>query len=235
MGHISTLLFWATCAVGEVCDTTSSRAAALNASCSCCVHQLCLTAVIFDHISPPPPGPIEQPWEFSISALIRRRYRVPAAAQKALDGLDRFGALRLRPESLGYDECDVGWTQLVEIQTRPLAEALSRTALDHELERARKLIPPIPGRKWLLQKLADELGALWHAAIVKRTDMSSKHVPLQLVYRASLGRTKVATGGMVVTATLAGIPATTDAILATAAAYSVPVIALETGGGQRTQ
>ena len=179
----------------------------------------------FDGIAPPPPGPIREPWELSVGALIRRRYSVPAAAGRALDGLDRFGALRLRPESLGYDDCDVEWTRLLEIRTRPLAEALTQTALDREIERARKLLPPIPGRKWLLQKLGEELGELCHGAVSRRaTEKRSIPVPVELVYRGALGRTKVAAGGMAVTAILVGIPGTTDTIVETASSYGIPVV-----------
>ena len=160
-----------------------------------------------------------------MGSLIRQRYSVPGPAQRTLAVLDRFGAIRLRPECLGYDDCDVEWTRLLEIRTRPLADALTQTALEREIERARKLLPPVPGRKWILHKVGGELGELCHAAINRRAaEKSAKPVPVELVYRGSLGRTKTTTGGMVVTAILAGIPGTADMIVETARSYGVPVV-----------
>lgn len=180
--------------------------------------------MILDNILPPS-VPIREPWELSIGDLIRRRYNVPGMADKALSCLDRCGALRLSPEVIGFDDCDVEWSKLQEIRTRPIAEALTRTALDREIERARKLLPPVPGRKWILHKVGEELGELCRAALSKRApESSSRIVPSELLYRGTLGRTKVLSGGMVVTAMLTGIPGTATSIVSTARLHGIPIV-----------
>lgn len=180
--------------------------------------------MILDGI-PPPSAPATEPWELSLAGIIRRRYEVPSIAGKALGLLDRFGALRVGPESVGFDNRDVEWTNLVEVRTRPVAEVLTQTALDREIERVRKLLPPVPGRKWVLTKVGKVLGDLVLVAMTRvGREGSSRTVVSELVHRASLGRTHQITGGIVVTAILAAMPAANDSIIVTARAHGVEVL-----------
>lgn len=180
--------------------------------------------MILDGI-PPPSAPISEPWELSIGGIVRRGHEVPSIAGKALGLLDRFGALRLRPESVGFDDQDVEWSRLVEVRIRPIAEVLSQNALNREIERVRKLLPPVPGRKWVLTKLGASLGELTRDAMTRvNPEGCSRTVVSELVYRGSLGRTRQITGGVIVSAILAAMPAANNSILVTAQSHAIAVV-----------
>lgn len=158
-----------------------------------------------------------------MSALVRRRRDVPKLAGKALGLLDRFGALRLGPDSVGFDDEDVEWAKVVRVHTRPVVEVLTETAIRREMERVRKLLPPVPGRKWVLSKVGDGLERLAVAALDPASRPESRSVVSELSYRASFGRRKDLTPGLAVTTILAAMPAVNDSILVTARARGVEV------------
>ena len=114
----------------------------------------------------PPAAPVTEVWELSVAEIVRRRDEVPSIASRALGLLDRFGAVRLSPELIGFDDDDVDWSRVVSVRTLPVTQVLSQTAVDRELERIRKLLPPVPGRKWVLSKVGDGIGELALAGVV---------------------------------------------------------------------
>lgn len=111
-----------------------------------------------------------------------------------------------------------------QVRTRPIAEVLTQTALSREIERVRKVLPPVPGRKWVLTKVGEVLGDLALAAMTRAgREGTSRGVASELVCRAHLGRTRVVTGGMVVTAILTLVPAANESIVVTARSHGIDI------------
>lgn len=155
----------------------------------------------------PPMEPLTEPWEVSTGGLIRRLYDVPAVASKVLRQLDRFGAVRIAPTLVGFDNKDVPWVKIRSVQTRPLRDTLTETALDREVERLRKLLPPVPGRKWVLERAAAALGELSRAALDRTAAESvNRSVVASIEYSGGLGRKATMSAGLIVSAVLGLVP-----------------------------
>lgn len=85
------------------------------------------------------------------------------------------------------------------------------------MERLRKALPPVPGRKWVVNRAADGVSQLSQIALERAGgERSTKRIVAELEYRGGLGRRRSVEGGIVVAAVLAGIPGLNDALLATA-------------------
>ncbi len=165
----------------------------------------------------PPPNPLVSTWEVSAVGLIRRGYDVPSVAGKALGQLDRLGAIRIGPQYIGFDADDVEWDKITLIRTRRLSVVLTESALNREVGRVRKALPPVPGRKWALDKLSSTLGDLSRVALDRAGAESLDRVVVsELEYRGGLGRRRSLSGGFVVAAVLGLIPEANQLVLDTA-------------------
>lgn len=165
----------------------------------------------------PPVEPIAATWEVSTVELIRRVYDVPSVAVRALGQLDRFGAIRIAPEFVGFDKEDVPWGKISTVYTRRLGDVLTNSALEREVERLRKTLPPVPGRKWVLEKAASALGELCRTALDKSgSEALDRGVVSEIEYRGGLGRKKTLAGGLVVTAVLGLVPDANRILVSTA-------------------
>lgn len=164
-----------------------------------------------------PPMPLQQPWSISIAALVGRVYKVPSVAAKALGQLDRIGCLRLTPDVIAFDNEEIEWGKLTVVRTRSVADVLTETAVHREMERFRKALPPIPGRKWVVNRAADGVSQLTQIALERAGGQrSTQRIAAELEYRGGLGRRRSTQGGIVVAAVLAGIPGLNDVLEATA-------------------
>lgn len=148
----------------------------------------------------PPEVPVTIPWEISIAGLLRSSFEIPSLVSRALGQLDRFGALRVAPTSIGIDKDDVEWAKVTAIRTRSLADALASSVIEREIERLTKLLPPAPGRKRLAGRVASVLRVAADAALQKVPgEAPNRRVVSEIDYRASLGRTRTLASGLVVT------------------------------------
>ena len=62
----------------------------------------------------PPHIPLTVPWEFSIASMAASA-GAPKMVTRSLGLLDRFGAVRLTPDAVGFDSDDVSWDSITEI------------------------------------------------------------------------------------------------------------------------
>lgn len=171
-----------------------------------------------------PPLPIQQPWAISIASLVARVYKVPSIAGKALGQLDRVGCLRLTPEVIAFDNDEVEWEKLTVVRTRAVTDVLTETAVHREMDRLRKVLPPIPGRKWVVNRAADGVSQLSRIALEKAGGYrTTARIASELEYRGGLGRRRSLQGGIVVAAVLSGIPGLNDALLSTARLHGATV------------
>jgi hypothetical protein len=170
----------------------------------------------------PPDGPVSRPWGISVGMLLARSHDVPAVAAKLLGQLDRFGAIRLGPVGLGLDDDDVDWKDVREIRTAPVLAILTTAALEREVDRVRKMLPPVPGRKWIVTRLV----AAFQRALARLTGQHLDHGPeicAVVRYRGRFGRTREMVPGFAACLLLAAIPGLNDALLTTARAHAVTI------------
>jgi hypothetical protein len=178
----------------------------------------------------PPPVPVTEPWRLSIGVLLGRHPRTPALAHKALGLLDRFGAVQLGPDAVGFDGEEIPWEKVTEIRTRNAFEVMTTEALEQEVDRLRQLLPPVPGRKWVVTKAAEAiatvvLAALERGSVDQRLDELA--VPVEIVHKGMLGRQRLQVGGLFAAATLAVVEQASWSLAATAQQHGIPVTAAQ--------
>lgn len=176
-------------------------------------------------VAGPTTCPPSEPWEVSVVQLLKSSMDVPVVAAKALGLLDRFGALRLSDEGVGFDNNDVDWAKITSVTCRRLTVVLTESGLEHEADRLRKLLPPLPGRKWVVDRCAQTLGGLARDALDRTVgERAQLSVVSGISYRRSLGRSKEMTAGLAVCAILGLVPSANDCILSTARRHGATVI-----------
>ncbi|WP_326598961.1 hypothetical protein [Streptomyces sp. NBC_01803] len=187
--------------------------------------------------------PVGEPWEFSVGALIARHPRVPKALAKPLGALDGLGSVRIGPEGLGFDgEDDVPWEKIVHIRLHNGVTAVAAHSIEAESERLRALLPPLPGRRWALGKIAgglktlvaklrersarrrDENGSEENGSEENGSEENGPDVACEFVTRGLLGRERTVRACMYTTAFLALRPDVSNALVETARAAGVPVL-----------
>ncbi|MFF5126777.1 hypothetical protein ACFY41_07515 [Streptomyces syringium] len=175
---------------------------------------------------PAPAAPTHEPWEFSLGALICRHPRVPAITAKALRPLDGIGALRFGPESVGFDGEDIPWSKVVGLQLHDAFSAMTTEALDAEIDRIRDLLPPLPGRKWVVTKVVEGLASVMLAALEQAAEqrLETVAVACEITYRGAFGKQKTLRANMFTTALLAQQAEVMHSLVLTAQAHGVPVL-----------
>ncbi|MEZ0064650.1 hypothetical protein ABIA32_000638 [Streptacidiphilus sp. MAP12-20] len=118
------------------------------------------------------------------------------------------------------------WSKIVEIRTRNAFELMTTQALENEVDRIRTLLPPVPGRKWLVTQAAEAMATVVLAALEQGSTpgrLDELTVPAEIVHRGLLGRQRVLRGGLFAAATLVIVEPVADSLAATAALHGVPV------------
>ncbi len=199
---------------------------------------------------PRPSYPMTREWDVSIQGLVRLVPFVPRFATAPLGLLDRLGAVTLSDRRVGLDGRDVPWDRVLEIRTEPAWTCLSAEALEADLARFVAVLPPVPGRGWVLRRVSELLLSLYLAVLppddlpddvldelsdalradppaggagdAGRGDLLASQVVTTVVHRRRVG-----TGEATVSAPSAllqlALPGTPEAIVATARAHGVPV------------
>lgn len=170
----------------------------------------------------PPPYPLVAPWSLSVVDLLETRFSVPGAARKVLGQLDRFGAVRLDPQEVGFDSDEVAWSKVLEVRTAPAAQVLTRHAVEREAERLKAMLPPLPGRKWVVGKVTDLLTVTIARFRDEEADALGPQIAVDIVYKGRL-RKKQLEAGAVTAAVLAAVPGANDALLRTAADHGATI------------
>ncbi|GAA2017301.1 hypothetical protein GCM10009839_11350 [Catenulispora yoronensis] len=167
-----------------------------------------------------PSVPAEAPWELSLAAYLRQTTALPSLALKPLGLLDRYGAVAVGPEAAGFDGDDVPWPKIVRLEVRDVVEVVSDAAMAREAEKIRSMLPPVPGRKWVVDHAMALLGDI---AGPRLAGARGGDVVSEIVYRGVLGREKTLQAGVFASLVMATWPDVQRSFTATARLHGIDV------------
>jgi len=178
--------------------------------------------------APAPSVPWAGPWKCTLAGILAHRPGSPLLTIRPLTLLDRFGALYLDTEQVGFDGELHDWPKVARIRLRNAFELLTTDALEQEVDRIRPLFPPIPGRKRALTFVAENMATVLLAAIDQGDDALGNAVVGELHYRGLLGVKHIARPGLFAAALLSLRPDIGTSLLEEAERHGVPVDRPET-------
>jgi len=181
---------------------------------------------------PMPLAPAETLWEISLAAYLRRRSDLPSLALKPLGLLDRYGEVAVGPDHMAFDGEDVPWDKAVRVIVRDLVEVVSDKAMAREAERIRQLLPPVPGRKWVVDHAMALIGEFAAPRLAKAR---GGDVVSEVVHRGAFGREKTVQVGVFGALVMATWPDVRRSLVATARAHGVEVCGEEVYGEAERQ
>ena len=147
-------------------------------------------------------------------------HRSPSLALKPLGLLDRYGEVAVGPDHMAFDGEDVPWDKVVRVIVRDLVEVVSDKAMAREAEKIRHMLPPVPGRKWVVDHAMALLGEF---AAPRLTKTRGGDVVSEVVYRGALGREKTVQAGVFAALVMATWPEVRESLVATAREHGVEV------------
>ena len=167
-----------------------------------------------------PAAPATALWEMSLAAYLRHRTDLPSLALKPLGLLDRYGEVAVGPDHMAFDGEDVPWAKTVRLVVRDLVDVVSDKAMAREAERIRHMLPPVPGRKWVVDHAMALLGEF---AAPRLTKTRGGDVVSEVVYRGAFGREKSVQAGVFAALAMATWPEVRQSLIATARLHDVEV------------
>lgn len=168
-----------------------------------------------------PSAPITEPWALTISTLLGRWDRIPLPAMRALSVLDRAGSISVSPLGLGFDQENIEWSRITALTLLPVSQSLSKAALHHEVARLSRLLPPIPGRKRLADRIGARLSDL--ATVAFDRGAQGRLTVAEVAYRGPFGRTRRLPAGVFVTTVLGVMSPVNESVVLTAKMHGVEV------------
>jgi hypothetical protein len=169
--------------------------------------------------------PLLESWDIGLGQILSGHPGLPENLRGAVGHLDRLGRLRISPDAISFDGDQVRWERVDEIRFGPVLDVITSAALQHEARRLTSLLPPVPGRKWLVQQALGSLVALCLAAAGpviddpgtdgEPDDGAAPGIPVSVTYRG-LARRKELTPGVFAALVAASTPSISEAIAAIA-------------------
>jgi hypothetical protein len=170
-----------------------------------------------------PTFPLHSEWGIGLGQILGSHPAFPGGLRGVALNLDRLGGLRISPHAINIDGETVPWEKISEITFGPVLDVVTSRALQREVARLTGLLPPVPGRKWLVRQAVEILVSLCFAAggAVSDPDPGTHDsdpavapdlgVPMVFRYRG-MARQKELTPGMFVVLAASAIPAVSDVI-----------------------
>ncbi|WP_149183521.1 hypothetical protein [Streptomyces sp. TRM49041] len=174
-----------------------------------------------------PDSPATEPWEMSLGRLLATHPLVPDALAGPLQYLDGLGALRLGPESVGFDGDDVPWERATEIRAVGVTRVLTKVAVDGALEGIRQSLAGVPGRGWVMDRVSEVFTKLVAVCLTRAEEagtVQEVHVPGEIVFRGPLGVRRTSTASLYPALFLLASPPTVKSLVATAESHGVRVV-----------
>jgi hypothetical protein len=164
--------------------------------------------------APGPTLPWTNPWKCTLAGILLRRPESALLTVHPLTLLDRFGALHLDGEQVGFDGEPRDWSRVGGVRLHTAFDLLTTRALGQEVDRIRPLLPPVPGRKRLLMFLAQNLSTVLLAALDQGDDALGQEIAGELTYRGLVpGGRRAARPGLFAAALLSLRPDVNGALL----------------------
>jgi hypothetical protein len=130
---------------------------------------------------------------------------------------------------VGFDGKVIRWNRIIEIRAYPTANRIPPSVvIERESDRVREILPAIPGRRWIVRKVANGVMTVL-TAFMSRPQQSMETAPLlpcEIVYRNVFGRPTSLSAGLFAATVLAEIPEASGSLLTLAADRGVPVRAV---------
>lgn len=145
--------------------------------------------------------------------------------------LDRLGQVQISPEMISFDGEAVRWERVDEIAFGLVQDVVTSHALQHEARRLTTLLPPVPGRKWLVRQSLEILVGLCRAVADRGVDDSGSEgvaaagIPVTVAYRGSLGRRKELTPRIFAALVAASAPTFSNVLRTIAADHGIRITA----------
>ncbi|MDB1090017.1 hypothetical protein PJ985_20875 [Streptomyces sp. ACA25] len=148
---------------------------------------------------------------------------------RTLTMLDGLGSVQFGPEGLGFDGEEIPWEKVRGVRMHDGADLLTSLAVEYEFERMGQVLPPVPGRAWVLRKAGSALTALIRLVRTRMTDRpADRHdIIWEITYTGRFGREKTLNACLYTTVFLMLRPDVAAALLATAHAHGIPVAEVE--------
>lgn len=170
-----------------------------------------------------PSAPPAEAWSISVADVVQRSEGVPSGVSRGLRPLNRFGSVRLSPSKVGFDDTDVAWADVTGVRTSSILDLMTMVALEREVERLRRLLPPLPGRKWIIGRVLRVVQTLVSRATLQAGVSGGQQVVSGIRYRGATDRETELNPGLVVASLLACLPQVNASLLATADQGSIPI------------
>ncbi|MFL6112877.1 MAG: hypothetical protein ACJ786_16210 [Catenulispora sp.] len=169
---------------------------------------------------PMPSVPADAPWQLSLAGYLRQRTELPSLALKPLGLLDRYGEITVGPDAMAFDGEDVAWDKVIRLVVRDVVDVVSQAAMAHEAEKIRSMLPPVPGRKWVVDRAMALLGDIAGPRLMRA---HGGDVVSEVVYRGAFGREKTLQAGVFAALIMAKWPDVQRSLVATARVHGIEV------------
>lgn len=179
---------------------------------------------------PAPVPPLDEPWKLSLGAIISRHPKAPKMTARLLAPLDRFGAIVIGPEGIGFDGDEVAWEQVTRVRTRTAADIAVGAIWDIGVDELRAMLPPVPGRKWAVTKVLQILMSMMidlEDQVGGAEEEQAPRVACEIVYRGWIRREKTVGAGLFSALALCTMPQVNDALVRCAVERGVSVVPAE--------
>jgi hypothetical protein len=177
--------------------------------------------------------PLCDAWGIGLGSVLSTHPGLPENLRGIVGQLDRLGRLEISPTAIGFDGESARWEKVEEVRFASVMDVITSRALEHEAERLTSLLPPVPGRKWLVRQALGVLVALCVAIAGpeyddvmvdgESGDAFALGVPVSVSYRGVVRR-KELTPGVFATLVAAATPSVSEAIAAVARERGITVI-----------
>ena len=176
-----------------------------------------------------PPVPLRQPWSCALGQILGNHPALPDNLRSTVNHLDRLGRIQMSTKMINFDGEAVRWEKVSEIAFGPVQDVITSHALQHEAKRLTALLPPVPGRKWLVRQALEVVGGLCRSLANRSVDVSESEggiaagIPMSVTYRGSLGRRKELTPGIFAALVAASMPSISEALMTIAAERGIRI------------
>ena len=177
-----------------------------------------------------PPVPLGISWGVGLGQVLSGHPKLSDGLRRLVGHLDRFGQIGLSPSAINFDGEEVRWEKVDEIIFAAPSDVITSHALQMEVKRLKSLLPPVPGRAWLVGQVVGVMAALC-LAVAGPTETSTDDddevsigVPVSVMY-GGLMRRKQLTPGVFAALIAASRPTVSEAITRIAQERGIKVTA----------